>query len=468
MNFSTFGRGRFCRLVRLAAVVTVSGLPVLGCDTDEFLEVEDLEVSFPETLNDPNSLPGQYAGVIGEFQVAFNVGDAFVPNVANFTDETRISDTFITRQATDRRDQLPAQSGNTTDAAYSNLHRARRFARVAAENFALLGSSTDVRIAELKALEGYTYTLLGEGWCGHIPFSNVATFRDEPGEPLNTQQTFAAAVARFDTALTIQATNNLARVGRARALLNNGQYAAAAAAVAAVPTTYIYFLQHSDNTGRQENGFWNLNISNRRYTVSDREGTNGLPYRSANDVRTPWRDQGRNGFDGVTRLFENLRYPERGTDIYLADGVEARLIEAEAALQAGDVDAFLTKLNELRANAKTLIPARIEGFNNAINVNVQNFVNAAPALAPLTDPGTRDARVDLLFRERAFWLYTTGHRLGDLRRLIRQYGRPENTVFPIGPYHKGGSYGTDVNFPVPFDEENNPKFQRSQCNTKTA
>ena len=31
--------------------------------------------------------------------------------------------------------------------------------------------------------------------------------------------------------------------------------------------------------------------------------------------------------------------------------------------------------------------------------------------------------MDLLFSERAFWMFATGHRLGDMRRLIRQYGR---------------------------------------------
>jgi hypothetical protein len=68
------------------------------------------------------------------------------------------------------------------------------------------------------------------------------------------------------------------------------------------------------------------------------------------------------------------------------------------------------------------------------------------------------ARTNLLFRERAFWLWGTAHRLGDLRRLIRQYSRAQNTVFPTGEYHKGGEYGTDVNFPVSSDERNNPKF----------
>ena len=63
-----------------------------------------------------------------------------------------------------------------------------------------------------------------------------------------------------------------------------------------------------------------------------------------------------------------------------------------------------------------------------------------------------------MFRERAFWLFGTGHRIGDLRRLARQYGRASETVFPTGTYFKGGLYGTDVNIPVPFEERNNPNF----------
>jgi hypothetical protein len=31
-------------------------------------------------------------------------------------------------------------------------------------------------------------------------------------------------------------------------------------------------------------------------------------------------------------------------------------------------------------------------------------------------------------------------------------------VFPVGDYHKGGEYGSDVNFPVSSDERNNPNF----------
>ena len=39
---------------------------------------------------------------------------------------------------------------------------------------------------------------------------------------------------------------------------------------------------------------------------------------------------------------------------------------------------------------------------------------------PTLDPGDAVGRENLLFRERAFWLFLTGHRMGDLRRLISQ------------------------------------------------
>ena len=96
---------------------------------------------------------------------------------------------------------------------------------------------------------------------------------------------------------------------------------------------------------------------------------------------------------------------------------------------------------------------------------IDNYATSVPSpvLAPLVDPVTPAARVDLLFRERAFWLWGTGQRLGDLRRLINQYTRLADDVFPSGIYHKGGTYGTDVVFPVDFDEVNNTLFDISLC-----
>ena len=74
---------------------------------------------------------------------------------------------------------------------------------------------------------------------------------------------------------------------------------------------------------------------------------------------------------------------------------------------------------------------------------------------------------DLLFQERALSLFLTAHRVGDLRRLIWQYGRNSESVFPTGPYEPtntskaGTNYGTDVNLPIPAEESNNPEFLKN-------
>jgi hypothetical protein len=63
-----------------------------------------------------------------------------------------------------------------------------------------------------------------------------------------------------------------------------------------------------------------------------------------------------------------------------------------------------------------------------------------------------------MFREKAFWTFARGQRLGDLRRLVRQYNLAPTDVFPEGIHFKAGTFGSDVNLPVVTDEENNPNF----------
>ncbi len=140
----------------------------------------------------------------------------------------------------------------------------------------------------------------------------------------------------------------------------------------------------------------------------------------------------------------NPTLAHRSSAVTVATGAEASLITAEAQLQRGDTAGMLATLNALRATPPTYF--------------LVNGATLAP-LAALPAPAGPAAAVDLLFSERAHWLWLTGHRLSDLRRLERQYGRPDNQVFPTGAYFKNGlSYGTDVNLPIPFDEENNPNF----------
>ncbi len=67
--------------------------------------------------------------------------------------------------------------------------------------------------------------------------------------------------------------------------------------------------------------------------------------------------------------------------------------------------------------------------------------------------------IDQVISERAFALCGSGHRLGDIRRLIAQYVRSVARVFPVGTCPKGGSYRPDVNLPILDPGEGNPSFQ---------
>jgi len=171
-------------------------------------------------------------------------------------------------------------------------------------------------------------------------------------------------------------------------------------------------------------------------------GPNGEADWIVMDPRVPVSTPRPSSSDGVTPQVFFLKYKSAADPIPMVTGIEARLIQAEAALRADDVAGWLGRLNEARATVA--------------------------GLAALTDPGSAAARVDLMLRERAFWLFLTGHRLGDLRRLVRQYGRAAESVFPVGPYHRGGlRYGQQVTLQVPQIEENNPNFHPGDCQVTT-
>src|SRR5207244_6156596 len=119
---------------------------------------------------------------------------------------------------------------------------------------------------------------------------------------------FGLAIASADSALANLPGVDSARVGqlasivKGRALLNRGQFAAAAAAVAQVATTFRYETDYSSSAGQNE--IWNLNTSIKRYTVADTEANVGLPFVSANDPRVP-RVSGASVFDSGFPIIYN-------------------------------------------------------------------------------------------------------------------------------------------------------------------
>lgn len=469
-------RGRRRRLAGLAALVAACALLPAGCD----LTVIDPDIVTPDNIEGATSLPTIRSAAIGDFSLAYGGSGADgssgtegqVTSSGLLSDEYVNSETFPTRIEVDRRN-IQVTNGTITG-WFRTLSRARRSADFAADKYRSLSPDTlrEPGMAEVLSLSGFAYLFFAENWCSGVPISTAnpdgsLTF----GDPASTVTLVDSSVSKFTQALTLalaldtstaaartaRTTQiNLARVGLARARLyganNATQIAAAAAGLATVPTSFVYAIGHSENSVRQNNGVYVANVVAERYAVADGEGTNGLPYRTQADgrvpsIRTPGTDV---GFDNTTPQIDQLRYIDRKTAITLATGAEARLIEAEAAMAGGNLPGY-------------------EGFHNALRAAPPAYF-AAPGgtiavLPALTTTGLTTQQVqDQHFRERAYWLWLTGHRLADLRRLARStgaYARAPESVFPTGAYFKGGVYGTDYNFPVPFDETNNPNF--TQC-----
>lgn len=441
--FAGIRRGR---LVAAALMLAAAA----ACSPTEILEVRDPDIIDPA---DVQSIPGAHAvriGALARFNAATSGGESLLLLGGLFADEWINGDSFIARQEIDQR--TVTRENTFLTGANRALHRARFSAEQALELLAEFDPGAAAwQVGEMHLINGFVRNILAEHYCDGLVFSTVVDGRPEYGTPQTTAETFEEALdhvdlglaltystATADTANTNRVRNSL-RILRGRILLNLGRYAEAADSVAAVPTNFAYVMQHSASIST--NQFWAFNNNAGRYSMGAAEGGNGLNFGTANDPRVPvcdaqlstcaWRVSTRTRRDDQSRpLLVQGIWPDRESDVRLITGAEARLIEAEAALAANDPDAALTILNDLRAT-----------------------VTGLPAL---TQPATTAAQVDQLFRERAFWLFGRGTRVGDLRRLIRQYGRTEDQVFPVGEWHKGGNYGDDVNFPIPFAEANNP------------
>ena len=469
---STTGRFSPIRLASLVGIMTA-----LACNTDRILQVTDPDVARPSALQGVAALPTLRAGAIGNFGVAYNGGNADVEQVhlsGLLSDEFINTETFPTRIEIDQR--AMSLSNTSLIGTFFDLTRARASSELAINAYKQFATkaSDSTGFPEILALNGFAYILFAENYCGAVPVSTQeADGSFSFGAPESTNTLLDSAISKFNQALAVTGApltatfRNLASVGKGRALLDSGNYAAAAAAVAAVPTTFQYNYLHSETSGRQNNGTWSLTQSVGRFGEADSEAGIGLPFASDGDLKRTGgpldprvpdslaaRGSSRNpkGFDGATNQMVQAKYPLRASAITIADGVEARLIEAEAALNAGDAVGALTILNALRSNGALL---SLRGY-------------PANSLAPLTLQATAAGQVDQLFHERAYWMYLTSHRLGDLRRLVRQYNRPVNSVFPNGLYFKGGTYGTDVNVPVPQQEQNNPNYTPGSCKQNVA
>jgi starch-binding outer membrane protein, SusD/RagB family len=441
------------RLVRRTVPVLALGavvLPLAACG--ELLEVETPDIIDPNDVRSPAGADAVRIGALARFNSATSGGESLFLLGGLFADEWMSGDTFIDRQQIDQRAITPRNTFLAT--ANRNLHRARLSAEQAVQlTEQYRQTAPRWQLAEMHFVQAYTVNLAAEHYCNGLVFSSVVDGVETYGTPITTEAAFQRALGHADDGLALITGSTAAdlrvrhalQVTRGRILMNLNRPAEAATAVNGVPTTYQYEMFHSQATN--SNQTWNWNNLARRYTVANNEGGNGMDFVTANDPRVPTCRGGQaacvavgvtnaNTEDVSGPLFAQLIWPQRESPVAIVDGINARMIEAEAQMRANNFTGALATMNAARATV--------------------------PGLAPLTDPGTDAARVDLLFRERAFWFFGRGQRVGDMRRLIRQYGRQPNTVFPTGAWHKGGAYSADVNMPLPLEEANNPNIGNEQ------
>jgi hypothetical protein len=181
---------------------------------------------------------------------------------------------------------------------------------------------------------------------------------------------FDSALASFPSG---DALRNLARVGKARALVDLNRQAEAAvvtraggdgAGSAAVPTNYVYNTTYSTTSAVYNvlpDYILNANFGiplNAGRTGTGPETTNGLDYGA--DPRVRRQPFLRNGQDGSTPIYPpGVPWSTTFASPFpVASGIEARLVEAEADLKPGNAS-WLTTVNELRAGNRDLSGATL-------------------------------------------------------------------------------------------------------------
>jgi hypothetical protein len=433
--------------MRAASVAALAGSIAVGaCSHDQLLGVQTPDIIDVGVAQTPAGAQTFRVAAIGNF--ARLVGgdlNGSSPLGLNLTGGMLGDEIFSARAGTEPMDNrninpnsFPIDTWTQVGNTYTRIVRAINLLT----KFPPASGLND-QLAELHAMEGYTFTMVAENYCSGVPFWDGIESENINTVTLSTADMYSRAIAEFDAALKLTPSAtfvNLATIGKARTLVDQGDYAGAAAITGPVPTNFVYNAQFSTLTTGLVNAIFDWMLSTRNFGASDKEGTNGLDYVTGRDARILIDPTTSAGQDGTLTPTLN-QYPSTDAVVPVATGIEARLIEAEAQLKAGS-PTWLTTLNTLRSTPQ----------------KYGQVSTTATSLAPLIDPGTPAAEQDMLFRERAFWMYMTGHRLGDMRRLIRQYGRTQDKVFPTGNYFKGGAYGSDVTLVPQQSETNNPKW----------
>jgi starch-binding outer membrane protein, SusD/RagB family len=444
-----------------ATVVILSGVLLPACTNnlkDELLSPQQPGVIDPSAVANLTAADALYTGALGRWKNSMNGNGNNTESIWNwealFTDEVRSADTFSQRNDADQRN-LQTNDGVLTP-IYQNAQQARGRARDAIVGLLAFDTTPTGKqhTGEMYLQMGYIEMELSQAFCNGIPFGETVGGVPQYTAPLTDADGSKLAGVHLDSALVYltgtdagtQNIRNAVLVAKARTQVDLGDFAGAAATVASVPTSFQYNFDYSQTTF--DNEWWIMGASVKRYNPGDSIDVagpilNAIPFARLNDPRVSVTDTKTKAEDNTTN-FLLVNNWGRDDPIPLASGIDARLIEAEAKLQAKDIAGMMTILNALRTS-----PQVIGAFKIA-------------AMTALPTPADQTSATDLFFREKALWQFQRGFRMDDLRRLVRQYGRTQDKVFPTGNFTRNGvpsgQFGTQVAFPVPDNEKSNPNF----------
>jgi hypothetical protein len=386
-------------------------------------------------------------GAIGDFECAFH---RYVVSQALLGDELLNAFANAVQFDWDRRTMPSSHAYGTTSCGgtlqFPGHYTPLSVARTTADTIlARLQGWTDAEmptginrqqlIGRAANYAGYSLVLLGESMCSAA--INI-------GPELSKTQLWEEAKARFDIAVTAATTANdnavlsMARVGRARTLLNLGQVAAAGTDAAAVPAGFVVNAAAlATGTNRQVNLVF-VHTQQSNYSSVD-ESFVGLTFGGVPDPRVTVNVTTTLGSNGVTPLRRVMKYADRGAPIPIARTNEARLIEAEAQVAAGNLQAA---------------------------VDIINALHTAAGLPPYDGTGQSAAQVlAQVIEERRRELFMEGQRLGDMNRYQLPRSPADGSPFPNGGVYSSqacpgaNAAGYPFGFPLPDIERlNNPNI----------
>jgi hypothetical protein len=382
------------------------------------------------------------SGAIGDFECAFH---RYVVAQALLGDELVNAFSNTSNFDYDRRTMAPGHpygTGTCTSSQIPGLYTPLSVARGSADTIlARLTEWTDAElpatfnrqqlIGKAAAYAGYSILLLGESMCSAA--INL-------GPELSKTELWQEAKARFDAAITAATTAadnttlNLARVGRARTLLNLGQVAAAGTDAALVPAGFVVnAIANASGPVRQQNQvFVHTQVSN--FSSVDPSFV-GLTFGGVADPRVSVTVTTTKGSDGVTFMRRVTKYADRGASVPIARYNEARLILAEADVAAGDLPGAVAIINALHTAAG--LPAYNGAGQSADQVKAQ------------------------VIEERRRELFMEGQRLGDMNRYQLPRLPADGGIFPNGGTYQSqacpgaNAAGYPFGFPLPDVERNN-------------